>query len=89
MAWINQHLGFNPRSQANSDALSDFVVADLRELCPALNAAIGLETLLLVKNATVHTKVAGRSVDLVLHEKSEGPILSVRVSVEHKTIMSP
>jgi hypothetical protein len=27
--WVNAHLGFNPRSQANSDALADFVVADL------------------------------------------------------------
>src|SRR5260370_473025 len=24
--WINAHLGFNPRSQANSNALSDFIV---------------------------------------------------------------
>jgi hypothetical protein len=37
--WINQHLGFNPRSQKNSDALSDFVVADLRANCPRLDMA--------------------------------------------------
>jgi len=38
--WINTHLGFNPRSQANSDALADFVVADLMATCPSLNAAL-------------------------------------------------
>ena len=88
IAWINQHLGFNPRSQANSDALSDFVVADLRERCAALDAALGSGRLVPRKNPTVRTKVAGRSVDLVLHEKGEQPAISVRVSVEHKSIMT-
>lgn len=86
--WINAHLGFNPRSQANSDALSDFVVADLRRQCPALDRALRGGELKAQKNPTVRTKVAGRSVDLVLRERRAEPIISVRVSVEHKSIMA-
>lgn len=88
IAWINKHLGFNPRSQANSDALSDFVVADLRERCAALDAALSLGELVPRKNPTVRTRVAGRSVDLVLHEKGKQAAISVRISVEHKSIMA-
>ena len=86
--WINKHLGFNPRSQANSDALSDFVVADLEAGCPELRAALRSGLLIARKNPNVQTKVAGRSIDLVFHEKNKLPALSVRVSVEHKTIMT-
>ncbi len=86
--WINKHLGFNPRSQANSDALSDFVVADLQETCPTLKAALKSGELMPRKNPNVQTKVADRSIDLVLHESNQTPQISVRVSVEHKTIMT-
>ncbi len=88
VAWINSHLGFNPRSQANSDALSDFVVADLRQTCPALNAALESGELKARRSPGVRTRVAERSIDLVLQEASEMPTISVRVSVEHKTIMT-
>lgn len=86
--WINTHLGFNPRSQANSDALSDFVTADLRRACPQFKAALRSGLLIPSKNPNVQTKVAERSIDLVFHEKGHLPALSVRVSVEHKTIMT-
>ena len=86
--WINQHLGFNPRSQANSDALSDFVVADLRAKCVAFRKALDSGVLVPRKNPNVKTRVAERSIDLVFHEKAKSPALSVRVSVEHKTIMT-
>ena len=86
--WINDHIGFNPRGQANSDALSDFVIADLRELCPILSAAITSGELTPKKNPNVQTKRAERSIDLVLYETSQAPIISVRLSVEHKTIMT-
>jgi hypothetical protein len=85
--WINTHLGFNPRSQANSDALADFVVADLMATCPSLNAALKTGELKSQKNPNVQTKVAERSIDLVLYE-GDGPTISVRVSVENKTIMT-
>jgi hypothetical protein len=83
ITWTNSHLGFNPRSQANSNALSDFVVLDLRESCLQIDAAIASGKLRVVRNATVNTKVAGRSIDLVL---DEGPMVSI--SVEHKSIMT-
>ncbi len=88
IGWINSHLGFNPRSQANSDALSDFVVADLRETCPALRDALDTGELRALKNPGVRTKVAERSIDLVLQETVAAPQISVRISVEHKTIMT-
>jgi len=86
--WINSHLGFNPRSQANSDALSDLVVTDLRQMCPAIRSALDRGDLNARKNPGIRTAVAERSIDLVLHENGEAPQISVRVSVEHKTIMT-
>ena len=88
IAWINTHIGFNPRAQANSDALSDFVVSDLRSSCSALGSAIGSGELKADKNPNVYTKVAERSIDLVIYENRDAPAISVRVSVEHKTIMT-
>jgi hypothetical protein len=85
---MNEHLGFNPRAQANSDALSDFVVADLRQACPTLSAALDAGHVKARRNAEVRTRVAGRNIDLVIHEAEKGPLLSVRISVEHKTIMT-
>ena len=88
MQWINGHLGFNPRSQANSDALSDFVIADLKANCPLFRAAIDSGSLISRTNPNVKTKVAERSIDLVFHQKGGASQMSVLVSVEHKTIMT-
>src|SRR6266851_2318155 len=86
--WVNAHLGFNPRSQANSDALADFVIADLMATCPALNSALKSGELKPLKNPNVRTKLAERSIDLVICEGADAPNISVRVSVENKTIMT-
>lgn len=88
VGWINEHLGFNPRGQANSNALADFVVEDLMKTCPALNTALKAGELKSLKNPNIRTKVAVRSIDLVICESSEAPNISVRVSVENKTIMT-
>lgn len=85
IAWINAHLGFNPRSQANSNALCDFVVADLQQACPEIEAAIRVKALAVVKNPNVKTKVAERSIDLVLTERAAKMVC---ISVENKTIMT-
>jgi hypothetical protein len=85
IAWTNAHLGFNPRSQANSNAMSGFVVADLRQTCPEIDAAIQAGALRVIQNPGVRTKTAERSIDLVL---AESAVTLVRVSVEHKTIMA-
>jgi hypothetical protein len=84
---MNTHLGFNPRSQANSNALADFVMADLRQECPSLANHLASESMIASKNADVRTRVAVRNVDLVLIEQESGPG-AVRAAVENKTIMT-
>lgn len=84
---MNTHLGFNPRSQANSNALADFVIADLRQACPLLAQDLASKSLIASKNENVRTRVAVRNVDLVFAELGSGPG-TVRVAVENKTIMT-
>jgi hypothetical protein len=85
---MSQHIGFNPRAQQNSNALSDFVVNDLMMSCPQIGAAIKSETLVPKKNSEVKTTSAVRTVDLVIFEKAKLPLVSVCLSVENKTIMA-
>jgi hypothetical protein len=85
---MGQHIGFNPRAQQNSDALSDFVVADLVNSCPAIRAAVKSQTLTTEKNSDVQTLTATRNVDLVMFEIRKLPLVSVHVSIENKTIMA-
>ncbi len=49
------------------------------------NAAIASKALEVIQNATVSTKVAGRSIDLVLKQSAA---TTVCIAVEHKTIMT-
>ncbi len=85
--WINDHLGFNPRSQANSDALSDFVTADLLHTTSSLGKAITNNIIAARKNAEVRANFATRNIDLVF-EDAKSPQVSVKLSVENKTIMA-
>ncbi len=84
--WINAHLGFNPRSQQNSNALSEFVTADLRRICPAIAAQLRRGVIEPIRNTEVHSKVASRNVDLVFRRRQEPH--AVLAAVEHKTIMA-
>jgi hypothetical protein len=86
--WINAHLGFNPRSQVNSNALSDFIVDDICDASPAIARLVRSDELVPLKNASVSTSVTVRNVDLVLYEKPMLPRLCVQLSVEHKTVMT-
>jgi hypothetical protein len=90
VAWINTHLGFNPRGAANSNALSQYVLDNLRFTSPkAIDRLISTESLVPTKNADVAVGAAGltiRNIDLVLREKD--PPMSVQLSVENKTIMT-
>lgn len=86
--WMSEHIGFNPRAQQNSNALSDFVVNDLMMSCPEMGAAIRSETLVPKKNSQVKTSSAVRTVDLVIFEKAKLPLISVSVSIENKAIMA-
>jgi hypothetical protein len=84
---MNAHLGCNPRSQANSNALADFVIADLQHSCRAMATHLASEEIISTKNADVRTRVASRNVDLIFAEQRLGPG-AVRASVENKTIMT-
>lgn len=86
--WMNAHLGFNPRGQQNSNALSEFVVADLRANCPALASAFENGVLLPRKNVNVRTKVVERNVDLVVQRMGALREVLFSIAVEHKTIMT-
>ena len=85
VAWTNQHLGFNPRAQANSNALSEFVIADVRRSCPTIATDLDAKDVATVLNADVRTRVASRNIDLTFLE-SDSSI--VRLAVENKTIMT-
>jgi hypothetical protein len=87
--WINEHLGFNPRGAANSNALSEYIIDDLRNVSPkAIRTVIDSRSLVPLKNASVSTKVTVRNIDLVLYEFEALPVISVQIAVEHKTVMT-
>lgn len=85
---MNEHVGFNPRSQLNSDALSQFIVDDLCQASDLIASAVNSDKLEVKLNADVHTKVAVRNVDAVLRVKAMGNRGAVRVAIENKTIMT-
>lgn len=85
---MGEHIGFNPRAQQNSDALSGFVVSDIVDSCPAIRAAVKSQTLTAKKNSDVQTLTATRNVDLVMFEITKLPLVSVHISIENKTIMT-
>jgi len=86
--WINAHLGFNPRGAKNSNAISEYVLADLRSASPkAISALLQVGGLIPIKNANVPVGPAGltvRNIDLVLRPNDS----HVQLSVENKTIMT-
>ena len=87
--WINEHLGFNPRGAANSNALSEYIIDDLRKVSPkAIRTLIDSGSLVPLKNASVSTKITVRNIDLVLYEFEALPAISVQLAVEHKTVMT-
>ncbi|MBI4507271.1 MAG: hypothetical protein HY691_17200 [Chloroflexi bacterium] len=89
VAWINEHLGFNPRGQQNSDALSGFVTEDLQRASPRLANDLSTARLKRELNAPVRTRITERDLDLVFLDPTvSGPINRVRLAVENKTIMT-
>src|SRR6266536_52417 len=87
--WINTHLGFNPRSAANSNALSEYIIDDLTYVSPkVIGKLISTANLVPLKNASVSTSVTVRNIDLVLYERPMLPRICDQLSVEHKTVMT-
>jgi hypothetical protein len=86
---MNANIGFNPRAQQNSNALSQYILDDLLLASPkAIGKLVQTGALIPLKNASVSIGLTVRNIDLVLHEKSTLPLISVQLSVEHKTIMT-
>lgn len=85
--WIQQHRGFNPRAQQSSNALADFVVADLQGWSRTIRAALASGLIEEKKNAAIATRFVSRNVDLVLRTEV-GPGKTALVTVENKTIMT-
>ncbi len=87
--WLNQHIGFNPRSQQHSNALSAFMLDDLRLLSPRLDSDFRNGLLMVESNANVSTRIIVRNVDLVLRASAQPRLLDqVRAAIEHKTLMT-
>lgn len=91
--WMNANIGFNPRGARNSNAMSEYVLKDLRNASiKAINVLTNSHNLIPIKNANVSVGDAGltvRNIDLVLAVKGEpNSPLRVQLSVEHKTIMT-
>lgn len=87
--WINQHLGFNPRSQQHSNALSSYMLDDLRVISPRIDADFRAGSLVAKPNQDVRTRIVIRNVDLALIDPTElGLLNQVRIAIEHKTLMT-
>jgi hypothetical protein len=87
--WINEHLGFNPRSQKVSDALAEFIVDDLRRESPKLDRAMESGQVQMALNFSVRTRVSERDVDLeFIVPAVVGPLGVVQIAVENKTIIT-
>src|ERR1044072_30362 len=82
----------SPRFQsavANSNALSEYIIDDLRNESPkAIRALTDSGHLVSLKNASISTRVAVRNIDVVLYEHDKLPIISAQMAVEHKTVMT-
>lgn len=89
VGWINRNLGFNPRAQRQSLALSGFIVDDWRAYSPTLAGQFATATIRSHPDADISSLVVTRNVDLALLDPTQpGPLNQARVAVEHKTIMT-
>jgi len=86
--WINSHIGFNPRAQENSNAMSEFIQDDLILASPKIADLIRSRAIVPKQNGNVKARFAVRNVDFVFQEGSKLPEIHVPLSVENKTIMT-
>ena len=94
-------LGYHPRSDKHSNALSDAIVRDLLDTCPAMAARAGRGDLVYDLNFTILSGTAEWNVDLVLGKPPPGTQLPsateriirsapsmVEIAIEHKAVMT-
>src|SRR5438309_4151188 len=86
--WINSHIGFNPRGQANSDAMSGYIQDDLIQASPKIAELVRAGMIVPKKNFNVKANFAIRNVDFVFQRGDKLPEIYVPLSVENKTIMT-
>jgi|SRR5437899_3499501 len=86
--WINSHIGFNPRGQANSDAMSGYIQDDLILASPKIAELVRAGMIVPKKNRNVKANFAIRNVDFVFQERDKLPEIYVPLCVENKTIMT-
>src|SRR5229473_7829584 len=83
--WMNAHPGFNPRDQKSSNALSEFVVQDLRKKSRKIDKALSSGSLYEIQNAKVPTPIVIRNIDLVFSANAANAPVDSVIAVEHKT----
>jgi hypothetical protein len=87
--WINAHIGFNPRSQQHSNALSAYMLDDLVRTPSALSADLASGRVVAEYNKRVEAPRGGRNVDFIIRDaQAPGPLDTVRIAIEHKTLMT-
>ena len=86
--WINSHIGFNPRGQENSDAMSEYIQDDLILTSPIIAEFVKAGIVVPKKNGNVKAKFAVRNIDFIFQDGNELPEIYVPLSVENKTIMT-
>lgn len=87
--WVNQRVGFNPRAGTYSDALSEFVVADLRSSSAIIRERLDSGLLVSEINADVATPALESNLDLVIWGR-EGSSMDRKIylSVENKLLLT-
>jgi hypothetical protein len=87
--WINANIGFNPRGQQHSNELSKYMLDDLVRKSSALSADLASERVVAEYNKRVEAPHSGRNVDFVIRDnEAPGPLDSIRIAIEHKTLMT-
>ena len=103
VAWINEHVGFNPRGQTHSDFLTARIVADLAGRCPPVGSDFRDGHLLLRQNVGINgvrhssplaLPITGAedldldpNIDGVVLRTATGPVTSP-LTLENKTVMT-
>lgn len=100
VAWMNAHLGFNPRAGKQSLALSTYMLDDLRFVSRALEERLTSGTLQAIADPTVATRFMEKRLDLALFDVAASPPASLvegaaprvagvaQLLAEHKAIMT-
>jgi hypothetical protein len=86
--WINSHIGFNPRGQENSNAMSEYIQDDLILCSPNIAKLVKTGAIVPKKNGNVKTRFAVRNIDFVFQEGEKLPEIYAPLCVENKTIMT-